>query len=1268
MKNMKNKKVILSSILSLILCVSLIVGGTFALFTSESKTNIAVTSGKVNVQATLEIEDIYRPTLLNEDGSVNDANNLASVTNDNEATFRTGGSVSVNGAEVAISEMLPGDKVTFKITTTNNSTVQFKQRVELKCIDDDKSFFEQLLLGYKDRNAEDYTYYKGYATAWENSEEVYKDGNTVVEYLTVELPGFVGNEYQGKTCNIAFNVVAVQGNAATTDTPVAETYSVVKDEQGLVEQIAMAEDGAEIMVMSPITEPVVIRGVAAVALEEEVEAAKTKTVTLRGYKINSLKVEDKNTIVHVYNDVDTLIGANAVKAVDVATADDLFAVAKAIDTTLDKIKWAYYVNFVDDINLAGTEWTPINLWDPENSNVITFNGNEKTIKGMTIKETGGYKGFIGTNARDLTIENLTFANATLNDPSDFSAIVIGYQYGNVVLNNVDVYRSQIISGGNRIAGLVGFSEISDNGTSLNLDSCDVSGLVIEGSVHSVAGLVGYLNDYSNREDKWEITNCSVTNSEFTVYGGSAWTETTTAFISPFAVDGKYNVFNYDFEAAGNTESGNISNYYDITRTADGSYEIYNAEGLFGFAKQVNENKKNYSGKTVYLMADIDLENKEWTPIGQTGATQFVGIFDGQGHTISNFKVDISNLTSDNDGAGLFGWIEEHTASVQIKNVKIDRADIKGHQYAGGIVGFIGGAGAENVISGCSVTNSSISADKSVAGIVGHIGGNLTIHDIVSTGNTIAGVKAGREYGAGAIFGRSNSGTVTTMTSITIEDNTISQDNATTKKPNDYYGTSYGTTTYDGNPASSAAFAAALDNAEDGDVITLVAGYYTMVNTTKNVTITGSKDAVLSLPKSVTGSGNTITFDGITVAGYYNDADKNDWYTTQLNGAEKAVYKNCTITGLITTYCSSDFNGCEFNNDFTDQYSVYCYSNGTVNFDGCTFNTDCSKAIKIYDEANGGAGEKIVNVKDCEFIAKKSNKAAIEINSEYRATKGNYKVNISNCTINDKYTRLWNDESIYSIVTIDGMVTERVWVNDQTALNNAISGAASEKVVEVILPTGTYTAPTQSMQNKNITFTGTKETVVDLSDAPTDVNVAATGANVTFEGVTVRFDNTELYTGLSHIKGVVFKNCTIIGKQTLYADAEFINCTFVNANDYSIWTWGAENVTFTDCTFKSGGKALLVYCDTATENHTVNVTLNNCKFVDDGTLDTVKAAVEVGSNPKSNSTVYNITMNNCTVEGFAINNEGINTNTTSYGNKNSMDTEHLNVVINDVDVY
>ena len=47
------KKALLSSLLTIALCFSLIAGSTYALFTSTSEINVAATSGTVSVQANI---------------------------------------------------------------------------------------------------------------------------------------------------------------------------------------------------------------------------------------------------------------------------------------------------------------------------------------------------------------------------------------------------------------------------------------------------------------------------------------------------------------------------------------------------------------------------------------------------------------------------------------------------------------------------------------------------------------------------------------------------------------------------------------------------------------------------------------------------------------------------------------------------------------------------------------------------------------------------------------------------------------------------------------------------------------------------------------------------------------------------------------------------------------------------------------------------------------------------------------------------------------
>ena len=77
----------------------------------------------------------------------------------------------------------------------------------------------------------------------------------------------------------------------------------------------------------------------------------------------------------------------------------------------------------------------------------------------------------------------------------------------------------------------------------------------------------------------------------------------------------------------------------------------------------------------------------------------------------------------------------------------------------------------------------------------------------------------------------------------------------------------------------------------------------------------------------------------------------------------------------------------------------------------------------------------------------------------------------------------------------------------------------------------------------------------------------------------------------------------------------------------------------------------------------NIDIIDCTFNDDDTLNTDKAAIEIGSDRDTDT--HNINIKNVTVIGFSA---GKNTSSTIWANKNNMPKERLNVVIDGVDVY
>ncbi len=185
--------------------------------------------------------------------------------------------------------------------------------------------------------------------------------------------------------------------------------------------------------------------------------------------------------------------------------------------------------------------------------------------------------------------------------------------------------------------------------------------------------------------------------------------------------------------------------------ATGNYEISTAEGMFWFANEVNANGNTFAGKIVKLAADIDLNNQDWEPIGQTGATQFLGTFDGQEHTISNLNIDSENETGGTYSSALFGWIERHGENqdylMAVKNVKVDGAVVKGHHNVAVIAGYLIGT-----VENCHVTDAKVTCthanNDACGGKAGVIAGIAAEAKALITGCTAANstVKAGRDAG------------------------------------------------------------------------------------------------------------------------------------------------------------------------------------------------------------------------------------------------------------------------------------------------------------------------------------------------------------------------------------------------------------------------------------------------------------------------------------------------------------------------------------------
>ncbi len=288
-----NTKKIYTSILTLILCFCLIAGSTFALFTSESKTDISVTSGTVDVDAAITLDHLYTPSMMDENGEV--AAEATNIADTEKKTFGLGGTVSVNGGSIELNQMAPGDKAVFAVTMTNKSNVAFLQRMVMSCNDADKAFFGQMLIGLGDTANGPFTYFTDFSSAWEKDIDLYGESVEKVQYLSIEMPGHVSNKYQNKTCAMTVNVMAVQGNAETMNGTSTAVY-MVNDQATLEAAVKAVKNGETIYVTKTVSEALTIT------------TDEAKTFIVRGYHLAHLTVEAADATIHVYNNITELVG------------------------------------------------------------------------------------------------------------------------------------------------------------------------------------------------------------------------------------------------------------------------------------------------------------------------------------------------------------------------------------------------------------------------------------------------------------------------------------------------------------------------------------------------------------------------------------------------------------------------------------------------------------------------------------------------------------------------------------------------------------------------------------------------------------------------------------------------------------------------------------------------------------------------------------------------------------------------------------------------
>jgi len=380
----------------------------------------------------------------------------------------------------------------------------------------------------------------------------------------------------------------------------------------------------------------------------------------------------------------------------------------------------------------------------------SFDGNGHTISHLTIIGESNL-GLFGQLENGATISNLGLEAVNVNGTGFYVGGLVGENSGGIIVNcyssgNINgswyvggltgcnspgtvayCYSTGTVSGELWIGGLVGFNE---SGITNCYASNKVSGTIQFG------GLVGYSEAMLSMD--------GITNSYFLISRDGGGPDNGFGFpLTEEKMAKPDSFFDWDFV-------GKLDGPHDIwAEPVEGGYPILwwqlsplpelpfsNGKGetnnpyLISTADELNSIGHNPRLMPAHfkLINDIDLTGIDFFIIGSR-IFPFSGVFDGNGHTISNFNHTIKYA----DVVGLFGYVQGPKA--EIKDLGLINPNIN---QAIGDVGSLVGYFGDGTISNCYSDGGSVNGYYSVGGLMGTINGTITN---CHSSTTVSGIRS-----------------------------------------------------------------------------------------------------------------------------------------------------------------------------------------------------------------------------------------------------------------------------------------------------------------------------------------------------------------------------------------------------------------------------------------------------------------------------------------------------------------------------------------------
>ncbi len=351
--------------------------------------------------------------------------------------------------------------------------------------------------------------------------------------------------------------------------------------------------------------------------------------------------------------------------------------------------------------------------------------------------TNGYVGGIVGRGYNVNFENCAVIGdegSTIATAGSFAGGITGYQCNNTkYIVNCQVKNVTITAKG-AVGGIAGLIQTGATAVS----GCVVENVVlnktnVEGNP-SIGALVGnYAGTAAtvlanNTVKNVTLNGTHVAYSAFNVLYGSCYSGETTP----------------NFDVSTTTVEGLINNLVEIAKVSDGlytdtdgTYLIYNATALKSLSGA--KIKGNYK-----LVADIDMGGAEFCAISAWYAS---ANFDGNGHTVSNVKLLSGENDNGTEQASFFFVSTDGSLTVSnltLKNITVTTKNID-NGYAAAVIGYCEGAA---VLNNVDVVNANVTGSKSSGMLVGHLtpAGSLVATDCDVSGTvTISDFEADGHY-------------------------------------------------------------------------------------------------------------------------------------------------------------------------------------------------------------------------------------------------------------------------------------------------------------------------------------------------------------------------------------------------------------------------------------------------------------------------------------------------------------------------------------------